>query len=209
MLKAAIFDWGGVLMRTVDASGRRKWEQKLGLPLHAVDRVVHGSRSWKQAQSGRLSDAEYWADVASQLGLDADALREFRHDYFRGDELDQNMIRFIAGLRPRFKTALLSNASPELSDLLEELNVTQLFDVIVISGLVGVQKPDPEIYRITLERLGLAPEETIFVDDFVENIDAASAVGMATLHYRVGMDWETELWRRLVITDDGRRRTDE
>ena len=92
MLKAAIFDWGGVLMRTVDAGGRRKWEKKLGLPLYAVDRVVHGSRSWKQAQSGTISDAEYWADVAAQLALDDETLSEFRRDYFGGDRLDQEMV---------------------------------------------------------------------------------------------------------------------
>jgi putative hydrolase of the HAD superfamily len=186
-------------MRTVDASGRRKWEQKLGLPLYTVDRVVHGSRSWKQAQSGLISHADYWADVAAQLGLDEAALVEFRRDYFSGDQLDQDMVRFIRDLRPRFKTALLSNASPRLSNLLEKLEVVDLFDVIVISGQVGVQKPDPAIYHVTLERLGLAPQETIFVDDFARNIEAAQALGMETLHFRAGMDWQAELTHRLGI----------
>jgi epoxide hydrolase-like predicted phosphatase len=207
MLKGLIFDWGGVLMRTVDASGRRKWEQKLGLPLYAIDQVVHGGRSWKQAQSGVISDAEYWADVAAQLGLDEEALVEFRRDYFGGDRLDQEMVQFIRALRPSFKTALLSNASPQLRDLLNELGVTDLFDAIVISGLVGVQKPDPAIYRIALERMGLAPEETILVDDFVRNIEAARALGMQTLHFRAGMDWQAELSSR-IMTNDERRRTE-
>ena len=197
MLKAAIFDWGGVLMRTVDASGRRKWEQKLGLPQYAVDRVVHGSRSWKQAQSGEITDAEYWADVAQQLGLDDESLALFRREYFAGDRLDDEMLSFIRGLRPRFKTALLSNASPHLVHLLEQLAVTDAFDEIVISGTVGVQKPDPGIYRIVLDRLRLAPEETIFVDDFVQNIQAAERLGMHTLHFRKDMDWRAELSQKL------------
>ena len=197
MLKAVILDWGGVLMRTVDAGGRRKWEKKLQLPLHAVDRAVHGSRSWKQAQSGLISDAAYWADVAAQLGLDEADLAEFREDYFGGDRLDNEMIQFVRALRPRFKTALLSNASPELSDLLYQLGVTDTFDVIVISALVGVQKPDPTIYQIVLDRLGLAPQETIFVDDFIENIEGATRLGMQTLHFCAGMDWRGELSRRL------------
>jgi epoxide hydrolase-like predicted phosphatase len=201
VLKAVVFDWGGVLMRTVDASGRRKWERRLGLPLYAVDRAVHGSRSWKQAQSGIISDAEYWSDVATQLGLDEAELAEFRCDYFSGDRLDEEMVRFVGVLRPRFKTALLSNASPQLRDLLDEMNVSGLFDVIVISGLVGVQKPDPAIYHIVLERLGVAPAEVIFVDDFVQNIETARALGMQTLHFRAGMDWRAELARRL---DEGR-----
>jgi putative hydrolase of the HAD superfamily len=214
MLKAVILDWGGVLMRTVDPSGRRKWERKLDLSLHAVDRVVHGSRSWKQAQSGIISDAEYWADVADQLGLDETALAEFRHDYFSGDRLDEEMVQFIQDLRPRFKTALLSNASPQLLRLLEELEVTGLFDVMVISGMVGVQKPDPDIYRLVLKRLGLRPQETIFVDDFPRNLETAQELGMQTLHFRAGMDWKRELSRRLGVdekrgTKDERRTMDD
>ena len=199
MLKAVIFDWGGVLMRTVDASGRRKWERKLALPLYAVDQVVHGGRSWKQAQSGFITDADYWADVAAQLGLDEAELAEFRRDFFGGDRLDEEMLDFIQRLRPRFKTALLSNASPQLQELLDALDVTDLFDVIVVSGVVGAQKPDPAIYRVVLARLGLAPEETIFVDDFVQNIEAAERLGMHTLHFRAGMDWQAELSRRLEL----------
>jgi epoxide hydrolase-like predicted phosphatase len=197
MLKGIVFDWGGVLMRTVDASGRRKWEHKLGLPLYAVDRVVHGSRSWKQAQSGAISDAAYWADVAAQLGLDEAQLAEFRQDYFRGDQLDGDMVEFIRSVRPRLKTGLLSNASPQLYDLLAACDVIDLFDVIVISGMVGVQKPDPAIFHLLLERLQLAPGETLFVDDFVDNIMAAEGVGMRTLHYRRGMDWRAALARQL------------
>jgi epoxide hydrolase-like predicted phosphatase len=202
VIKAVIFDWGGVLMRTLDASGRRKWEKKLGLSLYAVDRVVHGSRSWKQAQSGVISDAAYWDDVAAQLGLNRDELSEFRRDYFSGDQLDHEMVGFIQGLRPRFKTALLSNASPKLQDLLAELNVIDLFDVIVISGLVGVQKPHPDIYHAVLQRLALEPHETIFVDDFIENIRAAHDIGMQTLHFRAGMDWQGALLDRLNIQAD-------
>jgi len=197
MLKAVIFDWGGVLMRTVDDSGRRKWEERLGLPRYAVDQVVHGSRAWRQAQSGIISDDVYWADVAAQLGLDGAALDAFQRDYFGGDGLDQEMVRFIRELRPRFKTALLSNASPYLCDLLDELDVVDLFDAVVVSALVGVQKPDPAIYRIVLERLDLAPEQTLFVDDFVQNVEAARALGMRALHFCAGMDWRAALIERL------------
>lgn len=201
MLKAVVFDWGGVLMRTVDASGRRKWERKLGLPLHAVDRVVHGSRSWKQAQSGVITDSAYWADVAAQLGLEDVALAEFRRDYFGGDRLDQEMVQFIRGLRPRLRTALLSNASPGLRDLLDGLGVTDLFDVVVISGEVGVQKPDPAIYHLLLDRLDLSAGETIFVDDFIRNIEAAQRLGMRTLHFEASMDWRAQLSRELTLVE--------
>jgi putative hydrolase of the HAD superfamily len=98
---------------------------------------------------------------------------------------------------------------------LDELDVTELFDVLVVSGVVGVQKPDPDIYRLVLKRLGLHPQETIFVDDFTRNIEAAQELGMQTLHFRAGMDWKGELSRRLGVdegkgmTDDEGRKTDD
>ena len=183
MNKAVIFDWGGVLMRTEDDSGRRKWEQRLGLPLYAVDRIVHGSRSWKLAQLGAVTDEAYWADVGRQLGIEGETLREFRRDYFSGDVLDQELIGLIRRLRPRFKTALLSNASPFLATELEEYGVADAFDVIVISGVVGVQKPDQAIYHIVLDRLGVAPEEAVFVDDFADNVRAAQELGIHAIQF--------------------------
>ncbi len=193
MIKAVIFDWGGVLMRTEDASGRRKWEQRLGLPLYSVDQIVHGSRSWKQAQSGEMTDEAYWADVGRQLGINGEALQEFRHDYFSGDVLDQELIDLIRRLRPRVKTALLSNASPYLATELERYGVADAFDVIVISGVVGVQKPDPAVYRIVLDRLGVAPGEAVFVDDFRRNIRAAQELGIHTIHFNRHKDMRAEL----------------
>jgi epoxide hydrolase-like predicted phosphatase len=197
VLKAVIFDWGGVLMRTVDASARRRWEQRLGLPPHAVDRAVHGSRAWHKAQLGEVSDAQYWADVAAQLGLDPAQVPQFRRDYFSGDQLDREMLQYIRDLRPRYRTGLLSNASPHLRQELEQMDVTGAFDAIVISGQVGVQKPDAEIYRLMLERLEVAPGEALFVDDFEENVRGARRVGMQALHFRPDLDWRAKLERRL------------
>jgi HAD superfamily hydrolase (TIGR01509 family) len=60
----------------------------------------------------------------------------------------------------------------------------EMFDVVVISGEVGMRKPEPAIFAHTLELLGLRPEETVFVDDLRHNIDAAVAVGMVGVHHR-------------------------
>ena len=59
-----------------------------------------------------------------------------------------------------------------------------MFDVTIFSAEVGLVKPDARIYRLTLEKLGVEPEEAVFVDDFIENVEGAQAVGMKAIHFK-------------------------
>jgi epoxide hydrolase-like predicted phosphatase len=83
--------------------------------------------------------------------------------------------------RHRLRTALLSNAD-QLAPGLEPLR--KLFDAIVLSGEEGFGKPDPRIYRAAAERIGLAPNECVFVDDLAGNVRGAAEVGMVGVHHR-------------------------
>jgi epoxide hydrolase-like predicted phosphatase len=62
--------------------------------------------------------------------------------------------------------------------------IRELFDVVVISAEVGLHKPQPEIYRLAAERLGVEPQNCIFVDDLRENVEGAEAVGMTGVLHR-------------------------
>jgi HAD superfamily hydrolase (TIGR01509 family) len=66
----------------------------------------------------------------------------------------------------------------------------------VISGHVGVVKPDPRIFEILFERVGRRPQELVFVDDSLKNVEAARALGMPAIHYHRGVDLEAELAAR-------------
>ena len=77
------------------------------------------------------------------------------------------------------RTALLSNA-----DRLGDDDLAGLFDTVVLSGQVGFGKPDVRIYLLTAERLGLTPEECVFVDDMVSNVRGAVRAGMVGVHHR-------------------------
>src|SRR5262245_50691225 len=110
MLRALIFDFGGVLVRTEDWSPRQRWETRLGLAERALDAAVFGSEAARRASRGENSVAEVWADVARALQLDAAQLDECRRDFWSGDRLDTELVALIAALRPRYKTAILSNA---------------------------------------------------------------------------------------------------
>lgn len=183
MSRAVIFDWGGVLMRTMDVRPRRVWEQRLHLPPGALADTFFGSPTWDRAQRGEASLDDVWAEVADRLGVGRADLPALRWDFWAGDRRDGELVGLIRELRAAgIRIGLLSNHSRELRQRLGDLE--PLWDAVVISGEVGVLKPDPTIYRLALERLDVAPEQALFVDDWRPNVEGARQLGMSGVRFR-------------------------
>ncbi len=200
MKRVLIFDFGGVLMKTMDPTARRTWTAALGLQDGELERVVHGSESWHLAQCGLLSPEAYWADVAAQLRLDPGQLARLQHDYFSGDRLDQALTAYIRQQRAAgHRVALLSNDSPALLQKLDGLGIAPLFDPIVISAQIGVMKPAPEAYRAVLGQMNVQPQDAIFIDDMPGNVEGARAVGLHAIHYTPLLDLPTALAPLLTV----------
>ena len=188
MLKALIFDIGGVLIRTETLEPRRKWERRFGLHDWQLQDLFFNSGVGQAAQIGKASTADVWAFVAKTLSLNTSDLAKMQRDFYAGDVLDHSLIVLIQTLRPRYKTGILSNALLDAREDLKDRINTHTFDVMVFSGEEGVRKPDAEIYRRVLSRLGVQPNEAVFVDDMLVNVQAAHDVGMQGIHYAAGMD---------------------
>jgi HAD superfamily hydrolase (TIGR01509 family) len=184
-IRAIIFDFGGVLMRTHDYTARQKWADRLGLPERELENAVFGSTAATRGMLGELPPEATWDDAAATFHLDEEALRQFQDDFWSGDRLDRELIDFLAGLRPRYKTALLSNAWSDARALFtERFGLDRAVDLMVISAEEHLAKPDARIYQLTLDRLGVRPEEAVFVDDMPTNVEAARAVGMAGVRFQ-------------------------
>ena len=184
MINGVIFDVGGVLLRTHDQSGRRKWEARLGLKPEELAYLVFDSQLGRQAQLGQASPGEIWVWLGVHLGLNSEQLASLQRDFWSGDRLDQELCDYIRALRPRYRTGMLSNnSSPDGQAMAQGLGIADCFDVFVTSAEIGVMKPDPRIYQVALDRLGVSPPEAIFVDDFVENVEAARQLGMGVVHF--------------------------
>src|SRR5260221_5511700 len=104
-------------------------------------------------------------------------------------------MEMIASFRQQgYKLGLLSNDAITLeAKLSEPYHIDQAFDAIVITAKIGVLKPDPAAYHAILQALGVRPEESIFVDDNVANVDGARAVGMVALQFHAGMELQAAL----------------
>jgi epoxide hydrolase-like predicted phosphatase len=198
-IKAVIFDVGGVLIRTHNFSGRRRWEQQLGLPVGGADETVFHSRMGTLAQQGAITDEELWQWVGESLEL-GDELPAFRADFWAADELDESLVQLIRELRPRYQTAIISNATDALTYSLTEVHpIIDDFDLIVASAYEKIMKPAPEIYRRTLDRLGREPAECVFIDDAPANIAGAEFVGLKAIQFTPQLDLRRALSKAGVV----------
>ena len=155
-----------------------------GLEPDAVRDLFRGDaealRLLRGLETGELEEAEFEPRFGALLGLDdTDGLIT---RLFAGLSPDEEMIAAVRAARAGgVKTGLISN-SWGLG--IYDRAPTALFDATVISGEVGLHKPQPEIYRLAAERLGVEPADCVFVDDLRENCAGAEAVGMTALLHR-------------------------
>ena len=183
-MKGAIFDFGGVLTTNVFASFKAFCIDE-GLPPDTVKKLFRDNADalalLRKLEKGEVSAAEFSDRFAEFLGVQADGLVE---RLFAKAGPDEEMIDAVRKLRAAgVKTGLISNSwgegLPYDKDMLGEL-----FDGVVISGDEGLHKPEPEIFELGAERIGLAPSDCVFVDDLRENCTGAEAVGMAAILHR-------------------------
>jgi putative hydrolase of the HAD superfamily len=194
-LRGAIFDYGGVMTESLFVRRRHADPEIVALLaffINDVREVYHlptsSAHDLHMLETGRLSEKEFFTRLCERSAaagnppVDPDYAR--RAIFVERAEASAAMADTVRQLRAAgYRTALLTNNAREWEPMWRSLiPVDELFDVVVDSSVVGLRKPDPAIYRLTCERLGLAPEECIFVDDLVCNVDAAAALGMDVVH---------------------------
>jgi epoxide hydrolase-like predicted phosphatase len=184
-IRAVFWDIGGVIVRTHDWSGRFRWEKQIGLQPHELERIVFRGEMGKRAAIGQATADDVWTWILNHLGLPESYRLSLQRDFFSGDQVDLELVTFIRSLRSTYMTGVISNAWPEARLWLEnEWRIADAFDQIVISAEVGVTKPDPRIFHLALDGLDVTPMESVFIDDFNENVNAAHELGMHAILFR-------------------------
>jgi epoxide hydrolase-like predicted phosphatase len=193
-IHAICFDIGGVLVRTVDRMPRQALAERLGMTAQKLETLVFGGDIGTCAQFGLVDEAQLWEHACQRVGWPSEQAKELRQQFFGGDRLDTDLLAYIRTLRLSYKTGLISNATSGTRTLIEGVwGMADAFDAIVLSGDVGVMKPEARIYLIALQRLGVKPSQAVFVDDFLQNIEGARAVGMQGIHFRNPEQVRTDL----------------
>jgi epoxide hydrolase-like predicted phosphatase len=183
-IRAVIFDVGGVLVHVRDVSRQRRWEERLGLAPGGLTREVWDFPAMRRAILGLSAEADAWMELACLYRLHADEIRALSSDFCAGECVDTELLDFLRGLRPRFKTALLGNASPGArAAWATRFGLCVAVDAIIVSAEERLVKPDTRIYELAADRLGVAPRETLFVDDSADNVAGARDTGMLAIQF--------------------------
>jgi HAD superfamily hydrolase (TIGR01509 family) len=182
-IRAVYFDLGGVIVRTGDREPRTKLAERLGMSYEELAKAVFENESSLRASLGAVSPQEHWADVIQRLGLPPSEADSVRQEFFAGDTLDLDLINFLRSLRPKYRIGLLSNAWSDMREYLISQKIDDAFDQLIISAEVGIMKPDARIYQLALEKLGVTPDQAVFVDDSIVNIEGARAVSMYAIQF--------------------------
>lgn len=184
-IKAVVFDIGGVLEITPPTGWDKRWEERLNLQPGGL--VEHLHSVWRGGDVGEITIEEVERQTGEILGLDQEQLDEFMRDLWNDylGTLNTELAEYFASLRPRYKTAILSNSFVGAREKEQErYGFGHMCDLIVYSHEVGLKKPDRRIYELLCERLDLRPEEIIFLDDVEEVVTAAREVGIHAIQFK-------------------------
>ena len=192
MIKAILWDFGGVLT-TSPFEAFNRYEEANNLPqdfIRGVNTVNPSTNAWSRLENGLITidafDSEFEAEsrAAGYPVPGKDVLRLLSGD------VRPRMVSALKQCRRQFKVGCLTNnIKPDEDSALHRndeqlaayMEIMDLFDVIIESSKEGVRKPDPEIYRIALSRMGVNADACVFLDDLGINLKPARAIGMQTI----------------------------
>ena len=186
VIKAVVFDIGGVLeitprsLRDVSAA----WESRLGLsPGELNERMAD---AWHGGGIGTVSEQEVHQALTERLGLDGQQLTDFLADLWREylGTANTELTEYARRLRPRYRTGILSNSFVGAREREQAAyGFEDLVDVVVYSHECGMSKPDPAIYALACQRLGVSPAQAVFLDDYEPYVEGARLAGLHAVRY--------------------------
>jgi putative hydrolase of the HAD superfamily len=205
--RVIVFDYGNVLEGPLDPdafedslsnlartygfqSGEQLWNH------------LYICEAWEKAKRGHISRKEYWHDRLGTLGILTDeGQSEFKRRLYQYRGLRPEMHRLLLELKPYFRLAVLSNTSrKDFARYLEEYRgLKNVFEEVISSAQVGIAKPDPAIYQITIERLRVKPEQVLFIDDLERNTCVAEALGIPAIIFSDPQKLRDDLFKRGIL----------
>ena len=183
MMKAIIFDWGGVLCEETARGLIAYFSKALAVTPEAL---VNAFRPFAAAfQKGLITEDELWKGMSAALGVERPRNPSLWGEALRAIYVPKlEMFDLAAAVKKRgYTVGLLSNAEMAAMHFFYEQKYAALFDAAVFSCAAGTRKPEQKIYEIALERLGVKPHETVFVDDRADFIAGAQQLGIHTIHF--------------------------
>lgn len=184
-IRAALFDFGGVIS-TSPFEPFARYERDHGLPddfLRGLNSTNPDTNAWARHERNELTFDEFCAAYEAEALASGHSLEARDVIGCLAGDLRPEMIEAVRRCHERLRTALITNNMARISEGEPAWlsAVDGLFDVVIESSKIGVRKPDPQIYEIACEQLGVHPSEVVFLDDLGINLKPAAAMGMTTI----------------------------
>jgi putative hydrolase of the HAD superfamily len=193
-IEAVVSDFGGVLTTPL-LSAFASIQDEIGISPESLGQAManiaeeDGENPLFALERGEIAEQTFLdrlTDALEPLLGHRPHLHRFQEAYFQALDPNEPMIELMRELKTEgWRMAMLTNNVREWEPRWRSmLPVDEIFETIVDSGFVGCRKPEPQIYELTLERLGLPAGSCLFVDDLRPNCEGARAVGMHAVHFR-------------------------
>jgi putative hydrolase of the HAD superfamily len=181
--RGLLLDWGGVMTTNLFTSFGAFCARE-GLAADVIGQAFRTDRAARDAliayEEGRMEDDAFALALAAALGLPPERAEGLIDDLMSGATLEGDMVDMVRRVRAAgIRTGMVSNSWG--ADRYPADVVAELFDATVISGIEGFRKPDPRMYELGAERIGVPARECVFVDDLPFNLKPAAELGMATV----------------------------
>lgn len=180
-IRAIIWDLEGVLLQTQDEDASITIAKKLNVPVDKMREAFYSDFN-DRVDKGEFTHDDFMNHLLDSLGLPREKKTDLLDCFYQDFFIDAEVLTDVRAYHQHYRTALLSNYSELLRKMLAgHWRMDGAFDQIVISWEVRMIKPDPDIFHYTLQKLGCAPEEAIFIDDKTVNVEGAQALGMQAI----------------------------
>jgi putative hydrolase of the HAD superfamily len=185
VIRAVVFDIGGVLEITPDLGVHGRWETRLGLPAGELHERM--SDVWQAGSVGTITLDDVHEALRDRLGLDDGKLARYMADLWREylGTANTELIEYARRLRPAYRTGIVSNSFVGAREREQAAyGFENLVEEIVYSHEAGFSKPDPRIYALICARLDVPPAEMIFLDDTDACVAGARDAGIHAIRYQ-------------------------
>ncbi len=190
MIKAIILDLGYVINRYRPGSYYRYLARVSGKSEKTIFLLLE--EYGEKAERGKTSVGSISRKAASLLGISRKRA-DYMRFYSKNAGPNRSMIRYARELKKKYVLACLSNIESGSYNYMKKRYISSLFNYSFLSYKIGLRKPDKRIYLYALKKLGVKPEETVFVDDVLKNVAAARSLGMNAILFKNTSDLKMRL----------------
>ncbi len=199
MIKAVLWDFGGVITSSPFEAFQR-YEKSNNIPqnfIRTVNSTNPDDNAWAQFESSQISAEEFDGLFAQETAAAGHAIRGHEVLSLLSGSVRPEMVNALGLIKEKYRIACITNnvkgagegpgmaSDPDAVKAHEKATqvagIMELFDFVIESSKVGLRKPDPRIYQLACEKMGIEPSEAVFLDDLGINLKPAKAMGMTTI----------------------------